>query len=270
MGFTVKEFHDLIRLLRRRPEWREELRSIILTDEILSLPKIVREIAAHVEELAKAQKRTEERVGELAKGQDELRRTVEELAEAQRRTEERVNGLAARVEELAEAQRKTEEVVAKMSKTLNRLMVDVAELKGINLERMYRERPYAYFSGLIRRARLLTDEELRDLLEEAVEKGALSDEEAKNISLSDLVVQGKLKETEEEVYLVVEVSWTIGTEDVERAKERAGMLSKLGVRVLPVVAGKGIAGEAVEVARSEGVCWLLDGRVGWCPWLSST
>ena len=61
-----------------------------------------------VEELAEAQKRTEQRL-------DSLTQRVEELAEAQKRTE-------ARVKELAEAQKKTEE-------TVRQLVVDMADVK---------------------------------------------------------------------------------------------------------------------------------------------
>ncbi|MCX8027602.1 MAG: hypothetical protein N3A62_07115, partial [Thermodesulfovibrionales bacterium] len=68
-----------------------------------------------VEELAEAQKRTEQGVEELAEAQKRTEQRVEELAEAQKRTEQRVEELAEaqkrteqRVEELAEAQKRTE------------------------------------------------------------------------------------------------------------------------------------------------------------------
>lgn len=53
MAFTVSDFHDLMRLLDQHPEWRAELRRLLLTEELLSLPQVVRE-------LAEAQARTEE------------------------------------------------------------------------------------------------------------------------------------------------------------------------------------------------------------------
>ncbi len=67
MTFTVADFSDLVRLLTEHPEWQAELRRLILSEDILTLPQVVRE-------LTEAQRRTEE--------------PVEELAEAQRRTEE--------------------------------------------------------------------------------------------------------------------------------------------------------------------------------------
>lgn len=57
---------------------REELRRIVLTDEILELPALVRKIAESVEELAAAQQRTEQRVDELAEAQRRTGVAVEE------------------------------------------------------------------------------------------------------------------------------------------------------------------------------------------------
>lgn len=41
MPFQVEEFRDLIRLLEERPESRAELRRLLLTDELLTLPQLV-------------------------------------------------------------------------------------------------------------------------------------------------------------------------------------------------------------------------------------
>src|SRR6059036_1080031 len=79
MAFTVEDFHDLLRLLEQRPEWRAELRRYVLTDDLVELPSLVRA-------LTEAQARTEQR--------------VEELAQAQRGTEQRMGELASAVESL--------------------------------------------------------------------------------------------------------------------------------------------------------------------------
>ncbi len=65
MAFTINDLQDLTRLLHERPEWLGEVRRVVLTEELLSLPETVRG-------LAEAQRRTEERLNELA-------RTVERL-----------------------------------------------------------------------------------------------------------------------------------------------------------------------------------------------
>lgn len=60
MSFTVRDYYDLLQLLAEHPEWREQLRRALLSDDFLALPQIVRE-------LAEAQKRTEERLEALAR-----------------------------------------------------------------------------------------------------------------------------------------------------------------------------------------------------------
>lgn len=82
MPFSVSEFREWIGILYEHPEWREEVRRLVLTDEILELPAIVRELAAAQRELAAAQRRTEQRVEELAAAQRELAKTQINLGKA--------------------------------------------------------------------------------------------------------------------------------------------------------------------------------------------
>lgn len=62
MEHAVRTFRDLVQVLETHPEWRAELRRLVLTDELLTLPELVRG-------LAEAQSRTEGRVEELAEAQ---------------------------------------------------------------------------------------------------------------------------------------------------------------------------------------------------------
>jgi hypothetical protein len=53
-------------MLEESPEWRSELRRLVLTDELLALPAPLAELRVHTEqrfqELAVAQRRTEEQI----------------------------------------------------------------------------------------------------------------------------------------------------------------------------------------------------------------
>ena len=219
MAFTVQDFHDLVALLTQHPEWQAELRRLVLTEELLALPQIVRD-----------------------------------LAEAQQRTEQQIAQLIQQVTQLTEAQRRTERQIV-------RLQDDVGELKGIVLEERYRNHAFAYFSRLVRRIHTLVEDELVALLEEAVARGALSEDGMDEIARADVVVRGQQRESPGEVYLVVEVSWGVGPGDVERAVRRAALLSQTGLQTMPVVAGERITDEAAELARAMRVWQVLDGRV---------
>jgi len=219
MAFTVQDFHDLVALLTQHPEWQAELRRLVLTEELLALPQIVRD-----------------------------------LAEAQQRTEQQIAQLIQQVTQLTEAQRRTERQIV-------RLQDDVGELKGIVLEERYRNHAFAYFSRLVRRIYTLMEDELVALLEEAVARGALSEDGMDEIARADVVVRGQRRESPGEIYLVVEVSWGVGLGDVERAVRRAALLSQTGLQTMPVVAGERITDEAAELARAMRVWQVLDGRV---------
>ncbi|MDR7610474.1 MAG: hypothetical protein QN161_11400 [Armatimonadota bacterium] len=149
MSFTVTDFQDLLRLLRERPEWREELRRLLLTEELFALPQGVRELATEVRRLAELQARTHEQISQLVQAQvraEEQARRLEqalaELAQAQRRTEERVGHLEGAVERLAEAQARTEQVVQQLAQQVGRL----SDAVGFTLEELARELAPAYLA----------------------------------------------------------------------------------------------------------------------------
>jgi tetratricopeptide (TPR) repeat protein len=139
---TVDDVRDFLRLLGEHPEWRAELRRLVLAEDVLALPQLVRALAEAqgrteeaVARLAEAQARTEERVGRLEEAVARLDLAVARLAEAQARTEERVGRLeeaVARLDlavaRLAEAQARTEERVGRLEEAVARLDLAVARL----------------------------------------------------------------------------------------------------------------------------------------------
>ena len=99
----------------------EDLSRTVAREEFLELKAIVEELAREVRALARAQERTEERIGALVEAQRRTEAQVEELTKAQRKTEERVSGLEEAVKSLAEAQRRTEERVSRLEEAVERL-----------------------------------------------------------------------------------------------------------------------------------------------------
>lgn len=262
---AIQDLDDLIKQLRQHPEWRDALRREILTEELLSLPQIVRELAVQVGKLAEVQQRTEQRLETLGEAQQRTEQRLETLAEAQQRTEERLESLTEHVEGLAEAQRRTEYKLGELADAqrhseehLEVISKQVAKLRGDNLERRYREHAGAFFGSLLRRAHALLDKEFTALVEDALDAGTLNDEERDDLLLSDVVVHGRDHHTREEIYLLVEVSVGVGEKDVERAARRAALLSRLSP-TRATVAGEWINAEAVARCRELDVWQLLDG-----------
>jgi hypothetical protein len=144
---------------------------------------------------------------------------------------------------------------------MGRVEGSVGDLKGITLEIRYYNRAFAYFARMVRRAHALSGDELHALLEPAINQGMLSEEGADDVIQADVVVRGRRRDDGSEVYLVVEVSWGVGTEDVERAVRRASLLAQTGLQTLPVVAGEHITDEAAELARAMHAWQVFDGQV---------
>lgn len=275
MAFTVRDYQDLVALLKQHPEWQDELRRLLLHEDFLQLPQIVRELAEaqqrterRIEELAEAQRRSEERltrleerlerleavVAELAEAQRRTERRIEELAEAQRRSEERLTRLEAVVAELAEAQRRTEQHV-------QRLTDRVASLDGKMLEIEFERKAAAYLGPILRRVRVLDRLEVEERVEEY-----LSTDQIAEIFRLDAIVQGQLHkgllgEEQPHVWLAVEVSSVVDRQDVERAAQRARLLRSAGLTVIPVVAGEAATVGGEESAAKQGVLLLQDGKI---------
>ncbi len=222
MSFGIDDFHDLVRLLELHPEWRADLRRLVLTEELLALPEQVARFRADTE------------------------RRFQELAEAQSRTDEHIATLT--------------RAIAALTNDLRGQKIDIGDLKGELLELRYGERAPAYVGRLIRRAQVLSAAELAALLEDAVDHGRFTEEEKDEVLLADLVVRGRSKQNGSDVYLVVEVSWGVGPHDVERAVQRAALLSKLGIPALPVVAGKTVTPQADRLAQVKQVSRLIAGQ----------
>ncbi len=162
MPFTVNDLKDLTRILIERPEWLNEMRRILLTNELLALPSLVQELAEIQRrteiELAEFRQRTEAELAELRRYVDmrfaqlgeaqqrveaelaELRRYVDarfaELAEAQRRIEVELAEFRQRMEaELAEQRRYVDMRFAELAEAQQRVEVELAELRRRTDER---------------------------------------------------------------------------------------------------------------------------------------
>ncbi|MGB9890005.1 MAG: hypothetical protein ACPLTQ_10095 [Anaerolineae bacterium] len=197
-------------------------------------------IEAALARLAEAQARTEEAQA----------RTAEELRRYREESEVRWANIEAALARLAEAQARTEAQVW-------RLTDREGELRGRMLEFSYYQKAGSYFGPFLRRPRAVLPVEI----EEQVEKHLLQ-EEFRELLAVDLLVSGypRYRPEAPQVWLVVEVSATVDRNDVERARRRAGILRKAGLRAIPAVAGEDATIGAMEMAEAHKVLMLQDGR----------
>ncbi len=214
-------------------------------------------IEAALDRLAEAQAHTEARVQVLAEAQARTEAQVRALTEAQARTEAQIRALAeaqarteAQVQALAEAQ-------ARMEAQLQRLSDRQGAFQGRLLELTYQQKAGAYFGPLLRRPRAVMPVEIEDQIE-----GRLSRKEFLDLLTADLLVSGYPRHLAEapQVWLVVEISATVDRHDVERARRRAGLLRRAGLRAIPAVAGEDATMGARDEAEAHKVLMLQDGQ----------
>lgn len=259
MAFTVEDLQDLIRLIDAHPEWRAELRRHVLGDDLTELPATLRRLADAQEQTARSLATLTARVDALAAAQEQTAQTlatlasrVEVLAEAQVRTQQQLADLTREVASLTRAL----EEVAGRTQALERRLGSIA---GELAEMRYGRRAHAYFARLARGIRVLDSRSLADLLDDAVARGRLTEDERTTTLLADVVFSGRRPEDQVEAFFVVEVSVHIDEHDVERAVERALLLEKLGQPAVAIVAGESIDSRAAMLAQERRVWQVLDG-----------
>lgn len=247
MDLTIETVHDIIRIINAYPQWQQEIRDSLFPD--IDFPKAFGE-------LAEAQRRTEQSLGELSEAQRRTEQTVSDLSQT-------VSDLSETVQEMAKENRKSQLLLkhhttqiarlnSKMSEaTRERQAIrdDLTELKhevkhirhtqnnlgGRTYEQQIQNRADAVFGRFLKRGRNMRNE-IGEYLENAEENGQISDPEHEQVLACNLLWGGKLKRSKQELFLVLEVSWTAEATELERASQRAAILRSIGLNVLPVVA----------------------------------
>ncbi len=278
MPFDELDFRELIQLLEKRPEWRAELRRLLLTDELLRLPELVAQLA---QQLVTRVDRHEQLLQQILEVQLRHEQILQEHARLHQRHEERLERLEQLAQQILEMQRHHEQILQEHAailrehtaalqeqatilqthtmllqrhdQHLDQIEQDLAPLKGMHVEwKICRHAP-AYLSRFVRRCRLLSHEELDDLLEPAFDAGLITEDEWDELHRADFVLRGRSRVDQQELYLVVEASWGIGKGDVEHAIRRAHILEKMGKRAMPVVMGRWIAPPVRQLAHEGSV-----------------
>jgi uncharacterized protein YoxC len=303
MPFEPRDFQDLIRLLREHPDWREELRVLLLTQELLTLPTLVRELAETVAHLADRMDQLTETVAHLAVRLDQLTARVDQLTETVADLAVRLDQLTARVDQLtqtvahlAEEQQRLAEEQRRMAEEQGRLAEEqrrMAEEQGRLAEE---QRRMAEEQGRLTEGQQRFEVQMGEMrgwfLEERyrthapayfgrflrqvqpVHIGRLADAlrerlqegELAEVLLADLILTGRLPTPPgpAEIWVVLEVSATVDRGDVERAQRRAAVLRQARYPAVAVAAGTETTAGARQVAGEVGVALLFDGRIdGW-------
>jgi hypothetical protein len=224
MAFTVEDLSDLVTLLSRHPEWRAQLRPLILGDEFLEVPGRLDRIEAILQQLVERQAAFEEHQTAFEERQAAFERDLSELV------------LVAKAHEAR----------------LNRIDGRLGNIEGHLLEVRYFNRVGSWLGKYLRRPRLVHLDDL-DELEHAVEAGRLGEGEMNRLREADLLVRGTRRDDGADVLFAAEVSQIVNLNDVARADLAAGILRKAGYNAHAFVGGYRISSEAAASAEQRGV-----------------
>lgn len=256
--YEIRTLADLVRILLSKPDWLEFLRSVILTHELIELPRVFQEF------LEKEFRPLKKDVEDLKEKVDKIEQKVDKLEEDVEGLKQDVGVLKQDVEVLKQDVAVLKQDVAVLKYDVDILKKDMAYLKGefgrfkgSDFERKICERYYAYFGRALKKLKRIQMEELLPLLDTAEEAGLITEDEADEIRRLDLILQGVIKATGKKVILAVEVSYSLYREDLERALRRADILATLlKEEVIPTLVCVEAQEELLKEADEKGIYLL--------------
>ena len=221
---TVNDIADILRIIREQPEWADALRGALLSQELLELPQRFAEFVVTADKRFAA---LESDVAELKSDVSEIREDIGNIKDELRKHGGDIGNLLG-----AEYERKIgNNIHSIVGQHLNIRRARV--LKGI---KAFDEIPFF------------------DLIDNAEDRGAINQQQRMNAGSIDIFVQGIEYPEQSTVYAALEVSVTVGDNDIQRAEDRAHILrSATGEPTLPVVIGANIDEERQELAAERGV-----------------
>ena len=286
MVVEIRTSQDLLNLLDNNEEFRRAARRALLTDDLLELPDLVREMqqtqrlmiqqmdqfAERMDQFTERMDRMEERQGRMEERQDRMEDLLARVVAQQELTVERLDRMDARMDKM---DARFEQIIAEMS-SMNRRIGDIdGRVRGWELERdsvaklmprLAREygvvRIRAVGADLHRSAVNLNyvwAVRFEEALEAAHNAGRITTEEEDILGRTDIVAWGRRRVDDARQWFAVQASATIGNDDIERAATGAEALRKLsGEDAAGVVYGRRIAGQQRDRADELGVAVMLD------------
>jgi len=209
-------------------------------------------LTARVAQLAERMVQLAARVDQLTGRVDQLTARVEEIAANMVQLTARVDQLTGRVDQLT----------ARMDQMVQRfdwMAGKLGNLEGWQFEHRYLQNLASRLGRYYRNVRLLTlpDEEA---VARALESGALTEEQYRDVLNLDAVAQARPRNGDGEVILAIELSVLVDERDVRRARDRASSLQRVfPERVEAIAAGQAALPEAEGLARELGVVVLIAG-----------
>ena len=263
-------WEEFLRLLRTDHAFREEVRRLVLTEELLTLPEKVEELTKAVRELVEAQRehseilrQHSEQIAALVEAQRRIEETLRQHSEILRQHSEILRQHSEQIAALIEAQNRTEAQIAALVEAQRRTWEELQRLVTWQRGEAGRREGERYERQVIRRApailnggqggspeQPIVQQRLTQLLAPFWQEGLIAPED--DPLLADLIWW------KDEQIVVVEVSMRVDRYDVERAARRAATLRRAGAAAMGVVIGEDWATpETYNEAIQQQVEWFI-------------
>ena len=229
---TINTTDDLLRLLDENPEFREAVRQVILTQELISLPAV---FASFQSEMREFQSETKDFQAEMREFQSETKDFQVEMREFQSETKDFQVEMREFQSETKDFQVEMREFQSKVRTELKTHTSDIGVLKGIGLETRLADKGLAQIASAfsMRRMRVVrlaehnhASERFNEVIWAAADDELIDNSEYERLLDTDLIVQGTVAGGKV-AYCAAEASYTPDTDDIDKVVESANVLRKV-------------------------------------------
>lgn len=164
MAITLADLPELVRLLEQHPEWREALRLVLLGEELLTMPQLLRQVIETQHQLV-------EQVAEIVAVQQRHEQQLAEIIRVQHRHEEQIAELIRVQHQILETQQRHEQQIAELIATQHhhsRLLTEILEVQRRHTQEIQELR--SYVGSLTQSLGLSIEENAEDMLLYVMEK----------------------------------------------------------------------------------------------------
>ena len=211
-----QQYQDLLEFLDSNPEYLHDMRVRLLSRELIALPEQFAQLVGIVAELSS-------KLDAFAEATDRRLKALEAD----------VGTLKADVGTLKADVGTLKADVGTLKADVGTLKADVGTLKGSDLERRARESilNIAKDELNLTRGRILlargrdTAPSLLDSINTAEENGLITEQQADNVLVADIIIRARRADDKQYVHAVFEVSRTIRLSDIQRSHDRAATVA---------------------------------------------
>ena len=270
---TINTPDDLLSFLRENQEFRDAVRRAILTEELLALPSV---FTAFASEIRSDIKRLEDGQQELKDGQQ--RHTADIHQGRPAGTQRRPDGTRAQrghttdIQELKDGQQELKDGYQELIDGQRGHTTDIGELKGLGLEaKFYRRGPSLIATLLdVRRTQRVSvaetdanSQEFTSEIDKANDDGIITNAERRRVFDTDTIMKSARRGHPNPVYTVVESSYSLTRDDIQRVKTTATILGKVfpDAEIHTALYYMNIASFIEEEANQQGVHLMKAGNL---------